>query len=134
MGKKTNGNKKIKNRLVTDKELPDLEIKFRRYLKEYHPSKYQQLLNLEKEEKKVHVVVSLFSGCLNEVKAFTDVEEAKKEYERQILKAGFCNVEEYEELLRSAIIEKEEPRLLENVEVHQSGCLEASGLASDGVE
>ena len=134
MEKKTSGNKKIKNKLVTDKELPDLEIKFRRYLKEYHPSKYQQLLTLEKKEKKVHVVVSLFNGCLNGVKAFTDVEEAKKEYERQILKAGFCSVEEYEELLRSAIIEKEEPRLLENVEVHQSGCLEASGLASDGVE
>lgn len=134
MEKKTNGNKKIKNKLVTDKELPDLEIKFRQYLREYHPSKYQQLLNLENEKKKVHVVVSLFNGCLNEVKAFTDVEEAKKEYERQILKAGFCNVEEYEELLRSAIIEKEEPRLLENVEVHQSGCLEASGLESDGVE
>ena len=107
MGKKTNGNKKIKNKLVTDKELPDLEIKFRRYLKEYHPSKYQQLLNLEKEEKKVHVVVSLFSGCLNEVKAFTDVEEAKKEYERQILKAGFCNVEEYEELLMDRYIGSE---------------------------
>ena len=132
--RKTNGNKKIKNKLVTDKELPDLEIKFRRYLREYHPSKYQQLLTLEKEEKKVHVVVSLFNGCLNGVKAFTDVEEAKKEYERQILEAGFCNVGEYEELLRSAIIEKEEPRLLENVEVHQSGCLEASGLESDGVE
>ena len=103
-------------------ELPELELKFRRYLKEYHPSKYRYLLNLEKEENKkeaknVHVVVVLFSGCLSEVKVFTDVEEAKKEYEKQILEAGFCSVEEYEELLRSAIVEKVEPRFLENVQV-----------------
>ena len=95
-----------------------METRFRRYLKEYHPSKYQQLLDLEKEEKKeVHVVISLFSGCLNEVKVFTDVKKAKIEYKKQILEAGFSSVEEYEELLRSALIEKEEPRLWENVEV-----------------
>ncbi len=118
MRKKTIENRKIKNRLVINNELPDLEIKFRKYLKEYHPHKYQQLLDLEKEEKKeVHVVISLFGGCLNDIKVFFDIKKARKEYKRQILEAGFTSVEEYEELLRSALIEKEEPRLCENVEV-----------------
>ncbi len=99
MEKKTIENRKIKNRLVINNELPDLEIKFRKYLKKYHPSKYQQLLDLEKEKKKnVHVVISLFSGCLNEAKVFTDVHKARIEYKRQILEAGFSSVEEYEEV------------------------------------
>ena len=133
MGKKTNKNKKgeIKNRLVKydslteqekqqlvnrlkqDKSNLETRIKEKQNIVDY-------LVNLTKKEEKkeIHVVISLFSGCLNEVKVFTDIKKAREEYKRQILAAGFSSVEEYEELLRSAIVEKEEPRLWENIEVH----------------
>ena len=99
--------------LKQDKSKLEARIKEKQNIIDY-------LVNLtRKEEKKeIHVVISLFSGCLNEVKVFTEVEKAREEYKRQILEAGFSSVEEYEELLRSAIVEKEEPRLWENIEVH----------------
>lgn len=130
MEKKTSGNKKI-NRLekfnsLTASEKQELlkqlkqdQSKLETRIKEKQ-NIIEYLVNLiKKEEKKeIHVVISLFSGCLNEVKVFTEVEKAREEYKKQILEAGFSGVEEYEELLRSAIIEKEEPRLWENIKVH----------------
>ncbi len=104
---------RLVNQLKQDKSNLETRIKEKQNIIDY-------LVNLiRKEEKKeIHVVISLFSGCLNEVKVFTEVEKAREEYKKQILEAGFSSVEEYEELLRSAIVEKEEPRLWENIEVH----------------
>ena len=101
------------NQLKQDKSNLETRIKEKQSIIDY-------LTNLAKKEEKkeIHVVISLFSGCLNEVKVFTDIKKAREEYKRQILAAGFSSVEEYEELLRSAIVEKEEPRLWENIEVH----------------
>ncbi len=130
MEKKTSGNKKI-NRLVKYNSLMDSEkqellkqLKRDRSKLETRIKEKQNiidyLVNLTKKEEKkeIHVVISLFSGCLNEVKVFTEIKKAREGYKRQILEAGFSSVEEYEELLRSAIVEKEEPRLCENIKVH----------------
>ena len=70
MEKRISENKKedIKNRLVTNKELSKNEIWFRNYLKEYHPDKYKQLLELESKRENRTIVIEVWRGVVNDVK------------------------------------------------------------------
>ena len=65
MEKRINENRKeiLKNRLVANKELSKNEICFRNYLKEYHPDKYKQLLELESKRENRTIVNRSLAWC-----------------------------------------------------------------------
>ena len=66
---------------------------------------------------KISIVVELFGGCFADVHALRDKPDAKKYYKKQIKEDLNMSVEEYERLHKDGQIDKEEPILIEEVEL-----------------